>query len=105
MVPLWVSDALDEGEEYGEEGEEEGEAAADVGVEVATEEGRSVDVSDAEDAFAAEKNGFNKVKTRADEKNSRSSLKTGDWAVEPKLSVIRRMKCEAEVIFGADLSK
>ena len=55
MVPLWVSDALDEAEEYGEEGEEEGEAAADVGMEVATEEGRSVDVSDAEDTFAAKK--------------------------------------------------
>lgn len=55
MVPLWVSDALDEGEEYGEEGEEEGEPGADVGMEIATEEGRSVDVSDAEDAFAAEK--------------------------------------------------
>lgn len=62
MVPLWVSDALDEGEEYGEEGEEEGEAAADVGMEVATEEGRSVDVSDAEDAFAVEKMGSTKSK-------------------------------------------
>ena len=102
MVPLWVCDALDEEVEY--DAEEEGEAAADVGTKAATEEGRSVDVSDTEDAFAAEKNGFNKVKTRADEKNSRSSLKTGDSAVEPKLSVIRRMKCEAEVIFGADLS-
>lgn len=83
MIPLRVCDALDDEAEYEGEEEEEGEAAADVGMEAATEEGGSVDVSDAEDAFGA-------------------SLKTGDSAVEPKLSVIRRMKCEAEVIFGAD---
>lgn len=81
MVPLWICDALDEEAGYG--GEEEGEAAVDVVIKAAAEEGRSADVSDAEDAFG-------------------SSLKTGDSAVEPKLSVIRRMKCEAEVIFGAD---
>ena len=49
---MWVCDALDEGEEYGEE-EEEGEAATDVGMDVATEEGGHVDVSDAEGSVAA----------------------------------------------------
>ena len=53
VVPLWVCDALDEGEEYGEEEEEEGEAATDVGMDVATEEGGPVDVSDAEGSVAA----------------------------------------------------
>ena len=49
---MWVCDALDEEAEYDAE-EEEGEAAADVGVEAATEEGRSVDVPDAEGPSAA----------------------------------------------------
>ena len=97
VVPLWVCDALDEGEEYGEEGE--GEAAADVGMEVGLSTFQTQKVH-----LLPKKHGFNKVKTRADKKNSRSSLKTGDSAVKPKLSVIRKMKCEAEDIFGADLS-
>ena len=89
---------MDEGEEFGQE-EEEGEAA-DIDMEVANEDGGLVDVLDAEGLLAAKRRlGFNKVKNRADKMNSRPSLKTGDSAVGPKLSVIRRMKCEAEDMF------
>ena len=61
MVPLWVSDALDEGEEFGQE-EEEGEAA-DIDMEVANEDGKLVDV-----LGCKKKTWIQQVKTRAETK-------------------------------------
>jgi hypothetical protein len=91
VVPLWVCDALGEEAEYDGE-EEEGEAAADVGMEAATEEGRSDDVSDAEDAFAAEKNGFNKDKNTSRRKEP--TIKFENRRLGGRAKIIRHSKNE-----------
>ena len=94
---MWVCDALDEGEEFGQE--EEGEAA-DIDMEVANEDGKLVDVLDAEGLLAAKRrHGFNKSKLEQRQNELTIKFETGDSGVGPKLSVIRRMKCEAEDMF------
>jgi hypothetical protein len=91
VVPLWVCDALGEEAEY--DGEEEGEAAADVGMEAATEEERSDDVSDAEDAFAAGRNGFNKDKNTSRRKEP--TIKFENRRLGGRAKIIRHPKNEA----------
>jgi hypothetical protein len=84
VVPLWVCDALGEEAEYDGE-EEEGEAA--------TEEERSDDVSDAEDAFAAGRNGFNKDKNTSRRKEP--TIKFENRRLGGRAKIIRHPKNEA----------
>ena len=88
---MWVCDALDEGEEFGQE-EEEGEAA-DIDMEVANEDGKLVDVLDAEGLLAAKRrHGLNESKL--EQRRNELTIKFENRKLGGRAKIIRHPKNE-----------